>query len=339
MSRSQAETKNSTQQQAVPVQAATPEKQQPQTEPVWKRPHLIGLEDLSADEILHVLDLAENLKEVSGRSIKKVPALRGKVVVNFFFEDSTRTKASFTLAAQRLSADILDFSAKASSLTKGENLRDTARNIEAMGVDIFVVRHKAPGTSLYLTRCINSCIINAGDGQHEHPTQGLQDIFTMREKKGRIEGLHVAIVGDINHSRVARSNIWGLTKLGAKVTVVGPTTLVTRSFEKMGVEVSHDLDEVLPYVDVLNMLRIQNERITSQVFPSVGEYTRLFGVNAERLKRAKPDVLVMHPGPVNRGIELAADVADGPNSSILQQVTNGLAVRMAVLFLVNQAAG
>ena len=309
----------------------------PKAQAAWNRRHLICLEELSAEEIHAVLDVADSLKEVSGRSIKKVPALRGKVVVNFFFEDSTRTRSSFTLAAQRLSADILDFSAKASSLTKGENLRDTARNIEAMGVDIFVCRHPAAGAPLYLTRCIDACIVNAGDGQHEHPTQGHQDIFTIREKKGRIDGMHGANGGDINHSRVARSNLWGLTKLGAEVTLVGPPTLGWKHFQRLGVNVSPNRDEVIPHVDVLNMLRVQNERITSQVFPSMGEYTRLFGVDIKRLERAKSDVLILHPGPVNRGIELAADVADGPHSSILQQVTNGLAIRMAVLFLVNQS--
>ena len=301
------------------------------------RRHLLGLEDLSAEELLHIFQTAESFKEVSTRSIKKVPALRGKVVVNLFFEDSTRTRNSFTLAAQRLSADVLEFAAAGSSVSKGETLLDTVRNIEAMGIDFLVVRHSAGGAPHYLARKVRSCVINAGDGQHEHPTQGLIDIFTIRELKGRIEGLHVAIVGDIAHSRVARSNIWGLTTLGARVTVVGPTTLVPRMMATMGCDVSHDLDEVLPHADVINMLRIQNERITSRVFPSTEEYVRLFGLTRERMRRARPDVLVMHPGPVNRGIELAADVADGPNSSILRQVTNGLAIRMAVLFLVNQA--
>jgi aspartate carbamoyltransferase catalytic subunit len=306
---------------------------------VWTRRHLLGLEELSAEEIVYILDTAANLKEVSTRSVKKVPALRGKVVCNLFFEDSTRTKTSFTLAAQRMSADVLDFTAKASSLSKGESLRDTARNIEAMGVDIMVVRHPAAGAPAYLTQCIDCRILNAGDGQHEHPTQGLQDIYTIREKKGRIDGLNVVIVGDIAHSRVARSNLWGLTKLGAKVTLVGPSTLVPKTFERMGCRVTHKLDEVLGDADVINMLRIQNERITSRVFPSTQEYVRFWGLNSERMKRAKPDLLVMHTGPVNRGIELAADVADGPQSSILQQVRNGLAVRMAVMFLINQAPG
>lgn len=303
---------------------------------VWRRRHLLGLEDLSEQELLHILDTAEGFKEVSTRSIKKVPALRGKVVVNLFFEDSTRTRTSFALAASRLSADVLEFTAQASSVSKGETLRDTARNIEAMGVDLVVIRHAAAGAAHYVSRCIEACIVNAGDGQHEHPTQGLLDIFTIREIKGRVAGLRVAIVGDIAHSRVARSDLWGLTKLGAEVIVVGPSTLVPRTFEQMGARVSHNLDEVIGQVDVINMLRIQSERITSSVFPSVQEYSRLFGLTQERLARAKPDLLVMHPGPINRGVELASEVADGAQSAVLRQVTNGLAVRMAVMFLLNQ---
>lgn len=309
----------------------------PSDAPVWTRKHLLGLGELSRSEIEFLLDTAASFQEVSTRSVKKVPALRGRVVVNMFFEESTRTRMSFTLAAQRLSADVLDFSAKVSSTTKGESLRDTARNVEAMGVDIMVIRHQAAGAALDLTRAVDCCVINAGDGQHAHPTQGLLDLFTIRERKGRIDGLNVAIVGDIAHSRVARSDLRGLVKLGASVTLVGPPTLVPRSFEQLGARVSHDLDAVLPEMDVVNMLRIQKERITSNVFPSVREYVQFFGMDARRLRRCKPDVLIMHPGPVNRGIELAADVADGPNSSILQQVTNGLAVRMAVLFLCQQA--
>lgn len=304
----------------------------------WTRKHLLNLEELSAEEIVHILDTAEGFKEVSTRSVKKVPALRGRVVVNMFFEESTRTRMSFTLAAQRLSADVLDFSAKMSSTSKGESLRDTARNIEAMGVDVMIIRHTAAGAANHLAEAVSCCVVNAGDGQHAHPTQGLLDMFTIREVKGRIAGLHIAIVGDIAHSRVARSNLMGLLKLGAKVTFVGPPTLVPRAFEKLGAKVTSDFDRILPEVDVVNMLRIQKERITSSVFPSLREYVRLFGMNQERLTRCKPDILVMHPGPVNRGIELAADVADGPNSSILRQVTNGLAVRMAVLFLCQQAA-
>jgi aspartate carbamoyltransferase catalytic subunit len=306
--------------------------------PVWTRKHLLALNDLSMEELVYVLDTAESFKEVSTRSIKKVPALRGRVVCTMFFEDSTRTRMSFALAAQRLSADVLDFSAKISSASKGESLRDTARNIEAMGVDLMIVRHPSAGSAYDLTQAVECCVINAGDGQHAHPTQGLLDLFTIRERKGRIEGLNVAIAGDIAHSRVARSDLRGLIKLGARVTLVGPPTLVPRSFEKLGARVTSDFDAILPEMDVINMLRIQQERITSSVFPSIREYVRLFGMNAERLKCCKPDVLIMHPGPVNRGKELAADVADGPNSSILRQVTNGLAVRMAVLFLCQQAA-
>ncbi len=305
--------------------------------PVWTRKHLLDLESLSREEILFVLDTAESFKEVSTRSIKKVPALRGRVVVTMFFEDSTRTRMSFELAAQRLSADVIDFTEKFSSTQKGETLLDTARNIEAMGVDFMVLRHPAAGAAEHLAKSVSCTVINAGDGQHEHPTQGLLDLFTIRERLGRVAGLHVAIVGDIAHSRVARSDIHGLLKLGAKVTLVGPPTLVPKAFEQMGCRVSHDFDSLLPDLDVINLLRIQKERITSQVFPSVREYVRFFGMNRERLARCRKDVLIMHPGPVNRGIELAADVADGPNSSILRQVTNGLAVRMAVLFLCQQA--
>jgi aspartate carbamoyltransferase catalytic subunit len=306
--------------------------------PVWTRKHLLGLADLTRDEIVHVLDTAEGFKEVSTRSVKKVPALRGRVVVNMFFEESTRTRMSFELAAQRLSADVIDFSEKVSSTKKGETLIDTAKNIEAMGVDIMVLRHPAAGAAQHLSREVKCCVVNAGDGQHAHPTQALLDLFTIRERKGRIEGLNVAIVGDIAHSRVARSDIRGLQKLGAKVTLVGPPTLVPRSFEAMGPRVSPDFEAILPDMDVISMLRIQKERMTASGFPSAREYVRLFGMNRERLRKCKPDVLIMHPGPVNRGIELAADVADGPHSSILRQVTNGLAVRMAVLFLCQQAA-
>ncbi len=306
--------------------------------PVWTRKHLLALADLSPEEIVHVLDTAEGFKEVSTRSVKKVPALRGRVVVNMFFEESTRTRMSFELAAQRLSADVIDFSEKMSSTKKGETLLDTARNIEAMGVDIMILRHPAAGAAQHLSQAVNCCVVNAGDGQHAHPTQALLDLFTIRERKGRVAGLNVAIVGDITHSRVARSDLRGLQKLGANVTFVGPPTLVPRAFEKLGARVTHDFDNVLPEMDVINMLRIQKERISSSVFPSLREYVRFFGMNSERLKRCKPDVLIMHPGPVNRGIELAADVADGPQSSILRQVTNGLAVRMAVLFLCQQAA-
>ena len=303
--------------------------------PVWTRRHLLGLEELSAEELLAILDTAESFKEVSTRSIKKVPALRGKVVVLLFFEPSTRTATSFNLAAKRLSADVVSFSVSTSSVSKGETLNDTARNIEAMGVDIVVVRHSAPGAALQLSRILDASVVNAGDGPHEHPTQGLLDIFTIREAKGRIEGLKVAIVGDIQYSRVARSNIWGLKKLGAEVTVVGPATLIPRNIRQLGVEVSYDLDAVLPEMDVVNILRIQLERQGRSMFPSIREYAQLFGINRERLGRAKPDLLVLHPGPMNRGVEITPDVADGNHSVILRQVTNGLATRMAVLYMVS----
>jgi len=306
----------------------------PGAKPGWTRKHLLSLEELSADEIRLILDQADAFKEVSTRSIKKVPALRGRVVVNAFFEDSTRTRTSFALAAQRLSADTIDFSEKTSSTSKGETLIDTARNIEAMGVDVMVVRHRAAGAAHYLARTVNCSVVNAGDGAHEHPTQGLLDVYTMRERFGRIEGLKVAIVGDIANSRVARSNLWALTKLGAEVILVGPPTLLSKSFEQLGAKVVHNLDSVIGEVDVVNMLRVQFERVKSSQFPSVREFTRLFGLTWDRFQRCKKDVFVMHPGPMNRGIEIQSDIADGPQSGILQQVTNGLAVRMAVLYLV-----
>lgn len=308
----------------------------------WTHRHVLGLEPLSAEDIRLLLRTAHGFEDVSVRSVKKVPALRGRVVVNLFFEDSTRTRASFTLAASRLSADVLDFSSKGSSTSKGETLSDTARNIEAMGVDAVVCRHNLSGAAVQLARAVKCSVVNAGDGQHEHPTQALLDIYTLAKRTGRLEsldlsGLTVAIVGDIMHSRVARSNIHGLTKLGAKVILVGPTTLVPSTFEQLGCEVSHDLDETLQRVDAINMLRIQFERLTSQAFPSVREYSKLFGLTAERLHRARPQLLVMHPGPMNRGLEIESSVADGPNSTILEQVSNGLAVRMACLFLTVQA--
>jgi aspartate carbamoyltransferase catalytic subunit len=301
----------------------------------WKRRHLLGLEELSKEEILHILDTAESFREVSRRSIKKVPTLRGRVVVNLFFEPSTRTNISFTLAATRLSADVINVSKDMSSAVKGETLKDTARNIEAMGTDILVLRHGSPGAPHQLAKILKSSVVNAGDGAHEHPTQGLLDIFTIRQHKKRLDGLTVAVVGDINHSRVARSNIHGLTKLGAKVICVGPSTLVSGNIAELGAEVSYNLDEVIDRCDVINMLRIQMERQDNAQFPSIREYSRLFGLNSQRLKRAKKDVLIMHPGPMNRGVEIAPEVADGPQSIILEQVTNGLAVRMAVLYLVS----
>jgi aspartate carbamoyltransferase catalytic subunit len=310
-----------------------------QTRPfVWTRKHLLSLESLSAEELEVILDSAQGFREVSTRSVKKVPALRGRVVVNAFFEDSTRTRTSFSLAASRLSADIVDFYEKGSSVSKGETLIDTARNIEAMGVDVIVLRHPAAGAAEVLSRAVGCSVVNAGDGAHEHPTQGLLDLFTIRERFGKIAGLKVAIVGDIANSRVARSNLWGLKKLGAKVILVGPPTLLPRAFESLGARCVHDFDSVVAEVDVINMLRVQFERIQSSQFPSVREFTRLFGLHPERFSRCKPDVFVMHPGPMNRGIEIASNIADGPNSGILTQVTNGLAVRMAVLYLVTHAS-
>jgi aspartate carbamoyltransferase catalytic subunit len=304
----------------------------------WHRKHLLGLRDLSVEEITHILDTATGFEQISTRSVKKAPPLRGKVVVNLFFEDSTRTRASFSLAASRLSADVMEFTQKASSVSKGETLLDTARNLEAMGIDIVVIRHSAAGVPVLLSRSIKACVVNAGDGYCEHPTQGLLDVYTIRKIRGSLEGLKVAIVGDIAHSRVARSDLWAMTKLGAEVTFVGPPTLMPAEVGRLPVKVSYNLDKVIEEVDVVNMLRIQFERIGGNPFPSIREYSRYFGLTVERVKRAKPNILVMHPGPINRGLEMESEVADGTNSVILQQVTNGLAVRMAVLFLVNQAA-
>lgn len=299
----------------------------------WKRKDLLGLEELSAGEIQFILDTAESFKEVSLRPIRKVPALRGKTIVNLFFEPSTRTRISFELAAKRLSADTINISASTSSTVKGETFKDTARNIEAMKVDVIIMRHSLPGAPHFLARVVSPSLINAGDGAHEHPTQGLLDLFTIREKKGKIKGLKVVIIGDIAHSRVARSNIWGLIKLGAEVAVVGPATLIPPEIEKMGVRVYYRVDEAIREADVINVLRIQLERQGGGLLPSLREYRQLFGINRERLKAACPHALIMHPGPINRGIELDPDVADGPYSVILDQVTNGLAVRMAVLYL------
>jgi len=304
----------------------------------WTRKHLIGLSDLSREEIEFILDTAQGFEEFSTRSIKKVPTLRGKVVVNMFFEDSTRTRNSFTLAASRLSADVIEFTKKNSSVSKGETLIDTARNLEAMGVDIVVIRHHAGGAPKLLTRSINACVVNAGDGFHEHPTQGLLDVYTIRQVRGSLDGLKIGIVGDIAHSRVARSDIYAMTKLGAEVTLIGPPTLMPASVRDLPVKVSYSLDDVIEELDVINMLRIQFERMGGNPFPSVREYSHYYGLTVDRMKRAKPDIIVMHPGPINRGLEIESEVADGPNSVILKQVANGLAVRMAVLFLVNQAS-
>jgi len=295
---------------------------------------LVALADLSREEILYLLDTAQAMKEVLTRDIKKVPTLRGKTVVNLFFEPSTRTRTSFEIAGKRLSADVINFSAATSSLTKGETLKDTARNIEAMVVDAVVVRHSASGAVRYLARELDVPVINAGDGAHEHPTQGLLDIFTIRERKGSVEGLKVAVAGDIAHSRVARSGIHGLLKLGAQVVVAGPPTMVPPDIERLGVSVASSVEEVLGEVDVVIMLRIQMERQSSPLFPSLREYSRYFGLNMEKLKSVSRDLLIMHPGPVNWGVELSPEVAYHPRNVILDQVTNGVAVRMAVLYAI-----
>jgi aspartate carbamoyltransferase catalytic subunit len=305
----------------------------------WHRKHLLDIESLSPEEIMTVLDTARAFKAVGERAIKKVPALRGKTVVNLFIEPSTRTRISFELAAQRLTADVINFSAEASSLKKGETLKDTARNLEALNADIIIIRHSATGAPHFLSRFLNSCVVNAGDGAHEHPTQALLDTFTILEKKGKIAGLNVTILGDILYSRVARSNIWALLKLGARVTLCGPSTLVPRVFEQMGCRVTYDVNEAIADADIINLLRIQHERQRKTMFPSLNEYTSLFGLNKARLARTKPDALIMHPGPINRGVEIDSEIADCGRSVILDQVTNGLAVRMAVLFLVNGGKG
>ncbi len=305
---------------------------------IWERKHLLGLRDLSAEEISFILDTAKGFEQVSTRSVKKAPPLRGKVVVNLFFEDSTRTRNSFALAASRLSADVIEFTEKVSSVSKGETLLDTVRNLEALGIDIVVVRHSAGGAPRFLSRNIKACVVNAGDGFCEHPTQGLLDVYTIRKIKGSLEGLKIAIVGDIAHSRVARSDMWAMTKLGAEVIFVGPPTLMPGQVNRLPVKVSYSLEDIIEEVDVINMLRIQFERLGGNPFPSIREYSHYFGLTGERMKRTKGDILVMHPGPINRGLEIESEVADGPRSVILEQVTNGLAVRMAVLFLVNQAA-
>ncbi len=300
---------------------------------IGTRKDLLGLEDLSAEEIVSILDTARTFREVLDRPIPKVPSLRGLTAANLFFEASTRTRLSFELAEKRLSADTVSFQTSGSSVSKGESLKDTARNIEAMGIHLVVIRHQSSGAPHYLARNLDAGVINAGDGTHEHPTQGLLDIFTIRERRGERRGLRVAIIGDIMHSRVARSNIWGLTKLGASVTIAGPATMMPMEVERFGVEVAKSVDEAIEGADVVNILRIQLERQRSTLYPSLREYARVYGVTSARLRRAKPDVTVMHPGPMNRGVEIAQDVADGEHSVILQQVTNGVAVRMAVLYL------
>ncbi|MDD5436565.1 MAG: aspartate carbamoyltransferase catalytic subunit [Candidatus Omnitrophica bacterium] len=304
---------------------------------IWTKKDLLGLEYLSKEEIELVLYTAGSFKEVTTRQIKKVPALRGKTVVNLFYEPSTRTRTSFELAAKRLSADVVNIEIEASSVKKGETLIDTGRNIEALKIDIIVVRHNASGAPNILARNVKARVVNAGDGWHEHPTQALLDMFTLKSKLGRIEGLKVSIIGDISHSRVARSNIWGLTKLGAQVTVCAPSILIPDGIEKMGVKVTDNIDEALKEADAINVLRMQFERDGALAFPSKLEYFKQYGITAERLKKCKKDIVVMHPGPINRGIEMSSEVADGANSVILEQVTNGIAVRMAVLYLVAYA--
>ena len=298
-----------------------------------KSRHLLGIEPLDPDEITLILDTAEALADIATRDIKKVPALRGKTVVNFFVEASTRTRSSFELAEKRLSADALNFSTASSSLVKGESLLDTARNLEAMHPDFIVIRHSEPGAPHFLAQYCRSSIVNAGDGAHEHPTQALLDGFTIRRRKGKLAGLRVAIVGDILHSRVARSNAWLLTRMGADVTLCGPPTLLPREIERLGCRATHRMNEAVEGADVVMMLRIQFERMQAGFFPTLREYANLYGLDAARLERAAPGAIVMHPGPINRGVEISSDVADGNASVILEQVTNGIAVRMAVLYL------
>lgn len=301
----------------------------------WTRKDLLGLRELSREEIQLVLETAKSFREISLRPVKKVPALRGKTVANLFFEPSTRTRISFELAEKRLSADTIHVAASTSSMVKGETLKDTAHNIESLKVDVLVMRHPCSGAPHRLAPQLHASVINAGDGINEHPTQALLDMFTIMEKKGKIEGLKVSFVGDILHSRVTRSNIWGLTKLGAQVTVCAPKTLLPRAVDQLGVRVTTDLHEAVKDADVINLLRIQLERQAQSFFPSIREYATAYQINQHVLKEAKPDVLIMHPGPVNRGIEITSDVVDGPYSVILDQVTYGLAVRMAVLFLLS----
>jgi len=304
----------------------------------WTKKHLLGIEELSPEEIQIILEYTERFKEVLKRPIPKVPALRGKTIVNLFSEPSTRTRASFELAEKRLSADSLSIAASSSSFVKGESLIDTVKNIEAMRMDMIVIRHASAGAAYLVAKHVKASVINAGDGMHEHPTQALLDIFTIKEKLGKIKGLNVSIVGDIAHSRVARSNIWALKKMGANVTVCGPKTLIPRQIEEMGITVTCDLKTALKNADVVNVLRIQLERQERGLFPSIREYVKHFGITKETLNKfAKKEILIMHPGPINRGIELSQDAADSKYSVILEQVTNGVAVRMAVLFLLNSS--
>jgi aspartate carbamoyltransferase catalytic subunit len=299
----------------------------------FRKKDLLGIKQLEPEEINLILETSETFKEISTRPIKKVPTLRGRTVVHLFYEPSTRTRTSFEIAAKRLSADTFNISASTSSIVKGETLLDTARNLEAMNPDVIVLRHSAAGAPHLLARHVQAAVINAGDGMHEHPTQALLDLLTIKDKKGTIAGQTVAIIGDIAHSRVARSNIWALTKMGARVLVAGPTTMIPHDLDKLGVEVFYRPEDVIPKADVIMMLRIQLERQGQMLLPSLREYARVFGLTEEKLSQAKPDVLIMHPGPINRGVEISPAVADGPYSVILDQVKNGVAVRMALLYL------
>jgi len=299
----------------------------------FRKKDLLGIKQLEPEEINLILETAETFKEISTRPIKKVPTLRGRTIVHLFYEPSTRTRTSFEIAAKRLSADTFNISASTSSIVKGETLLDTARNLEAMNPDVIVLRHSAAGAPHLLARHVQASVINAGDGMHEHPTQALLDLLTIKDKKETISGQTVAIIGDIAHSRVARSNIWALTKMGARVLVAGPTTMIPHHLDKLGVEVFYRPEDVIPEADVIMMLRIQLERQGQMLLPSLREYARVFGLNEDKLSQAKPDVLIMHPGPINRGVEISPAVADGPYSVILDQVNNGVAVRMALLYL------
>jgi aspartate carbamoyltransferase catalytic subunit len=303
----------------------------------WTKKDLLALSELSKEEIELILETASSFKEISTREIKKVPALRGKTVVNLFYEPSTRTRVSFEIAAKRLSADVINIIAETSSVRKGESLIDTGKNLEALKIDIIVLRHNSSGAAHLLARNVGVSVVNAGDGWHEHPTQALLDIFTLKEKFSKIQGLNVTIIGDIAHSRVARSNIWGLTKLGANVCVCAPKELLPQDIEKLGVKATTDIDEALKDADCINVLRMQLERDERSVFPSALEYFKQYGITQERINKLKRKILIMHPGPLNRGVEISSEVADGENSLILEQVTNGIAVRMAVLYLVSQA--
>ena len=298
-----------------------------------KTGHLLGLDGMPQEEIQLLLDTARSFREILDRPIKRVPTLQGKTVVNLFYEPSTRTRISFELAEKRMSADIVNFSASTSSVKKGESLIDTVKNIEAMKIDMVVVRHSSPGAAHLLTKVLDANIVNAGDGGHEHPTQALLDMMTIRERFGTLKGLTIGIVGDIEHSRVARSNILGLKTMGANVICCGPSTLIPREIEKLGVEVCHSINEVIPKVDVLNILRLQLERQQSGLFPSLREYHNFFGITQDRLEKASKPILIMHPGPMNRGLEISSYVADSEHSVILEQVTNGIAIRMAVLYI------